>query len=276
MPTAPRIEKLPDRCKCRNPATDQIFNRRHPAENPVLVGELHPTVGEIFAIDDVQRLEDADEIGNPAQFVFIQRPATALLQRVEGSVGDPSEQLPRGFITDFPFFHDVEERPDRSAAQAFTFRSLGQIDQRRYLVAARRICIRQRHQILHFCKKYNSIYGGSQAAGDFVSSLKGTTGADRLSSRVVAPLPDRVGRSAVVTILTDLFQPLLDVGQLDRPKVPCIDADIEATARLFKERRQASVRMSVQVQRAVVALVPDFERVVAQDKQDLPSLKLEL
>ena len=54
--------------------------RRHPAEDPVFVRKQHPAVRQLLAIENVQRLKNADEIGDPAKLVLVERPVTALLQ----------------------------------------------------------------------------------------------------------------------------------------------------------------------------------------------------
>ena len=99
-----------------------------------LFGSVHPAVGERLAVEDVQRLEDADQVGDPPQLVLVEDPVGVLLHGVEGAVGHAAEQLPGVLVAHAPSFHDVQEDPDRSGAQALALGRIGEVDERRRIV----------------------------------------------------------------------------------------------------------------------------------------------
>ena len=72
MTAPPRIQKSAYRREGRQTALHEILMRRHPAKDSVLVWQLHPAVRQLLAVENAQRLEDADEIGDPEKLVLVE------------------------------------------------------------------------------------------------------------------------------------------------------------------------------------------------------------
>src|SRR5262249_61889537 len=63
-PPPPRVGKSANSLHRRQPAFDHVGKRRLSTKDAVGIGPLHPSVGELLGVENVERLEDADEIGD--------------------------------------------------------------------------------------------------------------------------------------------------------------------------------------------------------------------
>lgn len=72
MSAPTRVQQLSYRLECGQTSTDHIGQRCIASEYAILVGQLYPAIRQVLAIEDIQRLEDAHEIGNPTQSIFVE------------------------------------------------------------------------------------------------------------------------------------------------------------------------------------------------------------
>src|SRR5690606_16353423 len=78
-PAPTRIEELAHGLHREQSAREHVVERRAAAEDRVAVGKLHPLVGELVAVEDVQRLVDADEVGDARDAVDLEDALRILL-----------------------------------------------------------------------------------------------------------------------------------------------------------------------------------------------------
>lgn len=93
-----RVLQLAHGLHRQEPPGDHIGERRSAAEDRVAVGQPHPLVGELVPVEDVQRLVDADEVGNPGDAVDFEDAVRVFLPLVVGAAGEPAQEFPRVLI----------------------------------------------------------------------------------------------------------------------------------------------------------------------------------
>src|ERR1700722_9659082 len=145
-------------------------------------------------MENIERLEDADEIRDARQPVGVEHPIGVLFQLVEGAIRHSAEEHARIFVADVPARHDVEERPDRGGAEPLPLALRRKIDQRGWLVARSGKAGSARHRSLLIwsqCTPYEEKIKWPCARQTTKTQCLGAA----LRGRVTGPFPDRPARS---------------------------------------------------------------------------------
>src|SRR5579863_10710562 len=116
-PATAGIEETAYELNGRNAAANHILQRRASPKDRVAIRQRHPAVGERFTVEDVERLEDADQIRDPQHCIRIERASRRLFHRVVRAARHPAEEPHRILIAQLPEFHDVEKGFQRRRAQ---------------------------------------------------------------------------------------------------------------------------------------------------------------
>src|SRR4030095_14341488 len=116
-PAAARVEKLSDAQHGWLAAFGHVKQRWVTLQNLGVIRQLHPTVCELLAVENIQCLKDPSQNGNPREPVLVERPARLSLEFVKCPMRDATEQLARVLIPQFPKVADFQERLHRSRSQ---------------------------------------------------------------------------------------------------------------------------------------------------------------
>src|SRR5436190_22779305 len=87
-PGAAGIEEPANRLHRRHAAANHVGERRLTGKDRILVRQEHPLVREASGMQDLQRLEDADEIRDAGEPIGVEHAIELAFHLVEGPVAD--------------------------------------------------------------------------------------------------------------------------------------------------------------------------------------------
>ena len=126
--TAAGVEQLPYAHHGGQTAAQHKSKGSFSGKHDVGVGELHPGVRESATVEDVQRLEDADEELDTGELVLVESALGTALELVKAAIGDATQQAAGVLVAELPTASDGEEAFDSGGTQAFLNAAVRQVD----------------------------------------------------------------------------------------------------------------------------------------------------